>query len=463
MSKLARSPLQSFRLRGTAGGGEVVFCLETGASPVGSDPANRLVLPWDGVSRRHALLQVDAGCIAVIDTDSKNGTFVNGHRVGRAEIGLGDVVGFGPVELRLEVLPPEDAELALAFLSPSPAPAPAPSHTTSKIDHSGPALDRSRLRFPQGYVRGVSAAMAEVHRQIEAIAPGDLPVLLRGETGVGKELAAEIIHRSSPRRDAPFVAINCAAIPTELLEAELFGIGERVATGVAARRGQIAQAAGGTLFLDEIGEMPPELQAKLLRVLQEKKLRPLGGVPIEVDVRLVTATNADLERLILEGRFRRDLYFRIAGLVLRLPTLAERREDLPLLIEGLLETAMREIGKPVRGITVGALERLVRRPWPGNVRELGHEIRRLVYLCPAGGTIESAMVSGGEPVEAQPAPEPAAITAAPGLPTLHLGELEQLAIGEAMRRTGNNQVRAARLLGISRHVLRRRLERSGEG
>lgn len=320
-----------------------------------------------------------------------------------------------------------------------------------------PLPERPGLRFPEGYVRGVSPAMERVYRQLEPLTDGDLPVLIRGETGVGKEHVAQILHLSSARRNGPFVAINCAAVPEELLEAELFGIGERVATGVASRRGLFQEATGGTLFLDEIGEMPPVLQAKLLRVLEEKKLRPLGGSPLEIDLRLLTATNADLERRIEEGAFRRDLYFRIAGFVVRLPSLAERRQDLPLLIEGLLEKSAREVGKALRGLTLGALDRLVGRSWPGNVRELEHEIRRLVYCCPPGGAIESWMISGDEREDAA-ARDGATVSPEPRLPVLNLAELERRAISEALRLTDNNQVRAARLLGVSRHVLRRRLQ-----
>jgi DNA-binding NtrC family response regulator len=602
-----------FRLRGT----DLAHTLEPGTIPVGSAPTNRLVLPAEGVSRHHALLQVGTDRVVVIDNRSKNGTFVNGRPIGRAEIDVGDVVAFGPMELRLEGLAPEDVELALTISPPHP-PTPLHDRTTKPVhrsrrdkadrwlrlirsfmadlaatpgccalalsrlarelgvagaclltlddagrhetviasagdvdpetlrewldqlplgdaenrsspgdgllisgpqatgflapasggfaalvvlgdfggrDETGPLFstlvdlirklmpiprfesgsptqrERPKLRFPEGYVRGVSPAMEQLYRVLEGLVQGDLPVLIRGETGAGKELVAQILHLSSSRGEGPFVAINCAAIPADLLEAELFGIGGRVATGVAARRGQFLEARGGTLFLDEISEMPVGLQAKLLRVLQERKLRPLGGAPVDVDVRLLTATNADLEARIEEGSFRRDLYFRIAGVVVRVPSLAERREDIPVLIESLLGRTARDVGKAVRGLTVGALDRLVRRAWPGNVRELEHEIRRLVYLCPPGGVIESSMISGyeaGGAATARPAPLVAAGGAAPtgdpapSLPVLDLGELERLAIAEALRQTNDNQVRAAKLLGVSRHVLRRRLERFEE-
>lgn len=321
------------------------------------------------------------------------------------------------------------------------------------------------LRFPPGYVRSVAPSMVVVYEQMRPLVLGDLPVLIRGETGVGKELIAHALHLSSSRRDGPFVAINCAAIPSELLEAELFGIGERVATGVAGRRGTFQRAEGGTLFLDEVGEMPAELQAKLLRVLQEKRLHPLGAAPVEIDVRVVAATNADIDALMEQGSFRQDLYFRIAGFVLHMPPLRQRREDVPLLVERFLRRFCDEIGKPVRGVTVRALDALQDHPWPGNVRQLEHEMRRLVYLCPAGEAIEQSMLTQpeGTPLESPRSSPQGAADAAPEtsspLPSLELAILERLAVEEALRRVDGNQGQAAQLLGITRSSLRRRLKR----
>jgi two-component system response regulator HupR/HoxA len=289
----------------------------------------------------------------------------------------------------------------------------------------------------------------------------DVPVLIVGETGVGKELLARSLHLSSLRRSGPMVAVNCAAIPAELLESELFGIGDRVATGVAGRRGVFEQAAGGTLFLDEIAEMPVELQVKLLRVLEDRELRPLGERPRPIDVRVLAATNADLGAQVEAGRFRRDLYFRIAGYVLEIPPLRRRREDVPVLVEGFLRRFCAEVGKPVRGVTVRALRALVARDWPGNVRELEHEVRRLVYLCAPNQAIEASMLES--PAEKTPVPSPAATATAPSAASgeldLDLKSIEQRVIREALRRARGNQVRAAKLLGVSRHVLRRKIDR----
>jgi transcriptional regulator with PAS, ATPase and Fis domain len=283
-------------------------------------------------------------------------------------------------------------------------------------------------------------------------------VLLLGETGVGKELLARILHDSSGRRGGPFVAVNCAAIPADLLEAEMFGINKGVATGVVERGGKFQMAEGGTLLLDEIGDMPLELQAKLLRALQEKEVQPVGGAPAPVDIRVIAATNSDLHRRMEEGRFRRDLYFRVAGFALRVPPLRERREDVPALVESFLRTFARDSGRSTHGITVKALRALIEYSWPGNVRELEHEVRRLAYLGAEGQAIDSTMISPhivaspGEPGFAQPAPK-----------TMDLEQnvqaLERRLIAEALERSGGNRSRAARLLGISRNGLAIKMQR----
>lgn len=327
---------------------------------------------------------------------------------------------------------------------------------------------RTPLVFPSGYVVGRSEAARRLFEQMEHLVLDDLPVLITGETGVGKELAARILHDSSPRSRAPLVAINCAAIPTELLEAELFGIGERVATGVAGRRGKFRDADGGTLLLDEISEMPVELQAKLLRVLQEGIVEPVGAPRTRIDVRLLAATNSDIRSQVKDGRFRQDLFFRLAGYVLEIPPLRDRRDDIPVFVEHLIRTCSRALGKSVRGISVRALRMLIEYDWPGNVRELENQIRRLVCLCPEGASIDSALVSVGHERQAPEEPEPggpsssAAPAAADGpalrsRTDLDLQAVEREVICEALRRAGGNQVHAARLLGVSRYTLRRRM------
>jgi len=322
-----------------------------------------------------------------------------------------------------------------------------------------PRAEDPGLAFPEGYVPGSSPAMRSFYGQLRPLVQGDLPVLLLGETGVGKEFLARTLHDSSPRRKGPFVAINCAAIPADLLEAEMFGIGKGIATGVAERRGKFQMAEAGTLLLDEIGDMPLELQAKLLRALQEKEVQPVGGAPVPVDIRIIAATNSDLHRRMEEGRFRRDLYFRVAGFALHVPPLRERREDVPVLVESFLRAFTRDTGKAVRGITVKALRALTEYAWPGNVRELEHEVRRLVYLCPEGQAIDSTMVS--LPILAEP-PEGGSD---PALDALELARnvqaLERRLIREALAKAGGNRTQAAKLLRISRNGLAIKMEKLG--
>lgn len=346
------------------------------------------------------------------------------------------------------------------------------------------------LAVPPDYVYGQSEQMSKIYRLVESLAPGDLPILIVGETGVGKEYLTQILHLSSPRRSGPFIAINCAAIPAELLESELFGIGDGVATGVTASRGRIQQAHGGTLVLDEIGDMSPDLQAKLLRALQEKEIHPVGRDPIQIDVRVLASTNQDLTRRIESGLFRSDLFYRLAGYVLELPPLRERPDDIPALVEHFLRSCARDLERPIRGVTVRALRLLTRYPWPGNIRELANEVRRAVYLCPPDGTIESSILSEAllgyheahpaadaeekqHPLHMQPlaATKPSSsddVAPLPGpmglgLDSLNLASLERHAVEEALRRCRNNQVQAAKLLGITRQSLRRRIERWSKG
>ena len=448
-----------YRLRGEVGGRERSYPVPEGDLRVGCVGTSDVVLPVRGVSRTHARLASGPALLEVEDLDSRNGVFVNGERVRRARLRPGDEVRFGPVALRLEEVPTEDAELAIRLdgeRGPSGLP---PWETTA----TGVPIERGvarRLLFPEEYVLGASAVMAAFYAQMRPLVDSDLPVLIVGETGAGKEHVARALHASSPRREAPFVPVNCAAIPADLLEAEMFGIAKGVATGVTERPGKLAQANGGTLFLDEIGEMPLALQPKLLRVLQEKQVQPVGGAPLAIDVRTLAATNSDLESRLEKGALRRDLYFRVAGFVLRVPPLRERPEDIPALVEAFLRRFARESGRTPRGVTARALALLREYPWPGNVRELEHEMRRLVHVCPEGQAIESAALSPA--ILAPPASD-----AAPDveLATLsleaHLQRLEDRLIREALRRAGGNRSQAAKLLGVSRNGLALKMERLG--
>ena len=318
------------------------------------------------------------------------------------------------------------------------------------------------LVFPEGYVVGRSERMMSVYHQLRHLLSGDLPILITGETGVGKEFIARILHASSVRNAGPFVAVNCAALPADLLEAELFGIEAGVATGVSRREGKMQLADRGVVFLDEIGDMSPALQAKLLRALQEKEVHPVGArQPVPLDVRILAATNTDLKERIGEGRFRSDLYYRIAGYTLDIPPLRDRRGDIAALVEFMMQRVAIEIDKPVTGISVKALRALVDAPWPGNVRELEHEVRRLVYLSPPDQPITVAMVSPGVLL-------PAATTGPKALDldsdlTLshHTDALERRLITLALAQTQGKRATAARLLGISRYGLTLKMQRLG--
>jgi DNA-binding NtrC family response regulator len=233
--------------------------------------------------------------------------------------------------------------------------------------------------------------MRRVFEMIQKVAETDLTVLIRGASGTGKELVAQALHQHSPRKSQPFVAVNCAAISRELVESELFGHEKGAFTGADARRaGRFEAADGGTVFLDEIGDMAPETQAKVLRVLQERSLERVGGTqPIEVDVRVVAATHRDLETEVKEGRFREDLYYRLKVVDLDLPPLRERTEDLPSLAQRFLEQVAERLGREKKMLSDEALARLIRHPWPGNVRELRNVIEQAAVLT-SGESIEEA-------------------------------------------------------------------------
>jgi DNA-binding NtrC family response regulator len=318
------------------------------------------------------------------------------------------------------------------------------------------------LNFPEGCVPGESSAMRSLYGQMKLLVQGDLPVLILGETGVGKELIARTLHGSSRRGKGPFVAVNCAAIPTDQLEAEMFGVARGAATGVVERPGKFRLAQGGTLLLDEIGDMPLDLQAKLLRAIQEKEIQPVGSAPLPVDLRVVTATNTDLLQRIEQGRFRRDLYFRIAGYALHVPALRARRDDIAALVESFLREFARECRKSIRGITLKALRTLTDYDWPGNVRELEHEVRRLAYLCPDGEAVDSSMLSphvlvpAGAPAQDVPEDLDSDLDL-----DKNLRRVEERVVRRAIAKAGGNRTQAAKLLGISRNGLAIKMERLG--
>ncbi len=315
------------------------------------------------------------------------------------------------------------------------------------------------LVFAEGYVAGRSTAMRELYAQMRAVLHVDVPILILGETGAGKELIAHALHASGERRGSPFVAVNCAAIPAELLEAELFGIAKGVATGVAEREGRFQAARGGTLFLDEVGDMPLALQAKLLRAVEGGEVQPVGGPPVRLQARVVTATNSDLDEKVEQGLFRRDLYYRIAGFVLRVPPLRERPGDVPALVHAFLGAFARQSRRPAPVIVPETLRALGAYAWPGNVRELEHEVRRIACLCPEG---EAA---GMELLSERVLSVPGDTAAAPSSLRLevHVDHVERRVIRAALARTGGRRVATARMLGISRNGLAMKMERLGIG
>jgi two-component system response regulator FlrC len=323
-----------------------------------------------------------------------------------------------------------------------------------------------------------SAAMREVLLAADDVAATPTTVLLLGESGTGKELLARHLHARSGRR-GPWVAVNCAALPADLLESELFGHEKGAFTGASERRqGRFEQAEGGTLLLDEISELPLGLQAKLLRVLQEREVDRVGGrQPVKVDVRIVATTNRDLADMVRRGEFRSDLYYRLHVFPIVLPPLRERPEDLGPLAARLVAEAAQALGRPAPAIADDALELLLRHPFPGNVRELRNALERALVRCrgpvleprhleigpPRGTVARLDPAPPGRPARAAIAPDAASPDGAPpsafpaGLP-LDLAQLERLATAEALRRVNGNRTHAARLLGIGLRTLRTKLK-----
>lgn len=320
---------------------------------------------------------------------------------------------------------------------------------------------RERYRLGQGIV-GESAAMRRVFDVIETVAPTSSTVLITGETGTGKELVARALHHNSPRRAHRFVALNCSAIPETLLEAELFGHVRGAFTGaVATRQGRLEQAHRGTLFLDEVATMSPALQAKLLRVLQEREFERVGDThTIKVDVRIVAATHADLARLVAEGRFREDLYYRLNVIPLHLPPLRERREDIPLLVGHFLQKIGAALDPPRRDVTVSqeAMRSLMAYDWPGNVRQLENVVERVLALTPGRRQIELADLPP-EIQGATPAADPSWLPPE-GLPLeQYLRDIERALIRRALERAQGNKRKAADMLGLKRTTLVEKLKR----
>jgi DNA-binding NtrC family response regulator len=310
-----------------------------------------------------------------------------------------------------------------------------------------------------GRIVGNSPKMRKIYQVIEQAAPTPASVLIIGESGTGKELVAQTIHQLSPRSEAPFVAINCAAIPETLLESEIFGHERGAFTGAVDRRaGCFELADRGTLFLDEIAEMVPVTQVKLLRVLQERRFRRLGGrVEQDVDVRVIAATNVNPTEAIREGKLRDDLYYRLNVFTIDLPPLRDRKEDLPLIIQALLDEFNQRDRRNVQAVTPDAMRMLELYDWPGNVRELRNVIERATILA-KGEFIEPTHLPrfGAPPRQVEPTPSTSGVTIAPGMT---VDEAERKLIVATLEAAGNNKTRAAEMLGISLKTLHNKLNR----
>ncbi len=400
---------------------------------VGSHPGNDLVLQHASVSRFHLEIEASPEGFRLRDLDSTNGTFVDGLRIKEAYLPARAMIRLGQISLGFSL---------------TEARAPLP-----------------RSESPEFFgVLGDSLVMRELFATLERAAPTEVTILLEGESGTGKEGVASAIHRASPRAGCPFVVLDCAAVPLSLMESELFGHERGAFTGAVARRdGRFVEADGGTIFLDEIGELPLEVQPKLLRVLEQREVRPLGStVSRAVDVRLVAATNRNLAREVNRGTFREDLYYRLAVVRVAVPPLRDRRADIPLLVKHFLEQAMP--GEPgraaeiLRGISPDNWRKLQQLPWPGNVRELRNFIERTLAL--SGGPIESRDLPSPSP------PVPAATGAAVDLerPFTELkaetvAQFERDYLLGQLTRHGGNLSAAARASGLDRMNFKRLLQK----
>jgi DNA-binding NtrC family response regulator len=398
----------------------------TGDVVLGRSDKADILLDDPSISRKHAVLHVGPR-IELEDLGSANGTRVAGRPLEaskRTPVAPGDWIELGEV---IVVIQPRVA-------------APAP----------GAVAPRLVLQ---------DAAMEQLHRIVGRVAVGTISVLLLGETGVGKEVMARTIHDRSPRAAGPYVSLNCAALSEHLLESELFGYEKGAFTGAdRAKPGLLEAADGGTIFLDEIGEMPLAVQAKLLRVLEERAVLPVGSIKARpIDVRFIAATNRDLEDEIARGAFRKDLYFRLNGISLVIPPLRERRTEILALAQSFVTAACRSARRTSEpALSPAATTLLVGHGWPGNIRELRNAIERAVLL--ADDVIEPEHLSLATAGADRPAPAPPAAAAG-----LHgeLGDLERQRILEALDRHGGNQSRAAIELGISRGTLASRLKAYG--
>ena len=429
------------------------FIVDGDSTTIGRDAGSQLNIPDHLMSRRHCALEAAGSSFTLRDLGSSNGTYVNGMPVRERVLAHGDRIRAGDSVL-LFLAHPE---------TPVDGAAPAFDDRTERIrrDVEEPAFNPSdsqgaivsevlagRVTLQAHDMVGDSAPMRAVYERIRRVAPSDCTVLICGETGTGKELAARAIHQNSARARRPFVAVNCAALTESLLESELFGHERGAFTGaVALKKGKFEVADGGTIFLDEIGELAPALQAKFLRVLQFHEFERVGGTrTIKADVRVIAATNQDLQAAVTAGRFRQDLLYRLNVVSLTMPALRTRRADIAMLASYFAARYAR--GRPVE-LTHEALDALRAYDWPGNVRELENAIERAVVL---GGADRIVADDLPETVLASSAALPGGAAAAYHQSVL---ETKRRLILDAIERSGGNYTAAARLLGINPTYLHR--------
>jgi Nif-specific regulatory protein len=377
----------------------------------------------------------------------------------------GEIIGvFEAVNKKGKAFSPRDEKLAQALVQEISIPL-QKIQRMEQLQHEHHRLEEENAqlwkevegRFSTQNLLGNSLPMQRLVRVIDQIQDSSADVLITGENGTGKELVAKAIHYSSPRARNPFVAINCAALPENLIESELFGIGRGTATGVEARMGKFEQAHKGTLFLDEIGDLGLQAQAKVLRVLQERVVEPVGErKPIPIDIRVVAATNTDLEEAIKKGTFRKDLYYRLKVVHIQTPALREIPADIPLLANYFLDLHCKEMGKPRKKLAAAAMRRLVEYDWPGNIRQLGNEMKRLAVMVRAAIISEDALdLTIKRAAQSTKNPESGERKSLPEI----LSELEQQIIRDTLIACQFNQVRTAEQLGISRQGLIKKINR----
>ena len=418
---------------------------------IGRGPTNDVALDDPAASRRQSIVRSDEDGWVVSDLGSANGTFHNGSRVlAPVRLRTGDEITVGSTRIR--------------FVGEA-----APQRPVESQAGEAQTVVRTGAHVV-GVLLGSSPEMEQLFHLIQKAAASPLPTLIEGETGTGKELVARAIHEASRSAKGPFLPVNCAAVPENLLESELFGHRRGSFTGATAdHEGLFEAAQGGTVFLDEIGEMPLAMQPKVLRVLQEGEVTRIGEIRSrKVDFRLVAATNRDLLQEVERGTFRGDLYYRISAFPIGIPALRERRSDVPVLVESFLAAACRRQDKRVGSFTPAAMRALLAFDWPGNVRELQNEVQRAVALASPGETIDvehlSPKLTGADhetDAATDPTPTPPGRGTSPGSLREARDAFESRFIAQVLEQQGGSVLKAARVLGLTRAGLYKKLKEFG--